>query len=257
MSDRPVMPAVPSSSARSTQGDVLELRQYTLRPGKRDALIELFERAFVEPQEALGMRLVGQFRDAGDPDRFVWLRSFGDMESRADALAAFYGGPVWKAHREAANATMIDSDDVLLLGPLAPHTGFAPPAPRPPAGAAAAPSSLVTATICARETPIDDDAVAFFLREVRPALDAAGAAPAAIYRTESAENTFPALPVRSGEHVVVWFTTFADAGHERDHAARLAESAAWNRIVLPGFAARGLSIAQQLRLEPTPRSSLR
>src|SRR5829696_7935028 len=55
---------------------VLELRQYTLHPGKRDVLIELFEREFVESQEALGMQLVGQFRDADDPDRFVWLRGF-------------------------------------------------------------------------------------------------------------------------------------------------------------------------------------
>ena len=31
---------------------VLELRQYTLKPGMRDILIELFEREFVESQEA-------------------------------------------------------------------------------------------------------------------------------------------------------------------------------------------------------------
>ena len=29
---------------------VFELRQYTLRPGQRDRLVELFEREFVEPQ---------------------------------------------------------------------------------------------------------------------------------------------------------------------------------------------------------------
>ena len=62
---------------------VLELRQYTLRPGMRDVLIELFEREFVESQEALGMTLVGQFRDLDDPNRFVWLRGFADMTTRA------------------------------------------------------------------------------------------------------------------------------------------------------------------------------
>jgi hypothetical protein len=36
---------------------------------------------------------------------------------RAEALAAFYSGPVWQEHHDAANATMIDSDDVLLLRP--------------------------------------------------------------------------------------------------------------------------------------------
>ena len=100
---------------------VLELRQYTLRPGQRDVLVELFEREFVESQEALGMTLVGQFRDLDDPDRFVWLRGFADMTTRAQALHDFYGGAVWQAHREAANETMIDSDDVLLLRPARPN----------------------------------------------------------------------------------------------------------------------------------------
>ena len=42
---------------------VLELRQYTLLPGRRDELIELFDREFVEPQEALGMQIVGRAFD--------------------------------------------------------------------------------------------------------------------------------------------------------------------------------------------------
>src|SRR6187431_1387749 len=114
---------------------VLELRQYTLRPGTRDVLIELFEREFIESQEALGMTLVGQFRDLDNPDRFVWLRGFADMTTRAQALEAFYGGPIWKTHREAANATMIDSDDVLLLRPPQGTSGFSlKDTHRPPIG---------------------------------------------------------------------------------------------------------------------------
>ena len=80
-------------------------------------LIELFDRELVETQEAAGMKVIGQFRDLEDPDKFVWVRGFPDMESRAQSLAAFYGGPAWKAHSVAANATMIDSDNVLLLRP--------------------------------------------------------------------------------------------------------------------------------------------
>ena len=85
---------------------VLELRQYTLHIGKRDMLIELFEREFIESQEVLGMKIVGQFRDADSSDRFVWMRGFHDMPTRGTALHSFYGGPVWQAHRNAANATM-------------------------------------------------------------------------------------------------------------------------------------------------------
>src|SRR5947209_12081023 len=103
---------------------IVELRQYTLHPGKRDVLIDLFDGEFIEPQEAIRIKVIGQFRDVDDPDRFVWLRGFRDMASRAKALEDFYGGPVWKAHREAANATMVDSDNVLLLRPALPASGF-------------------------------------------------------------------------------------------------------------------------------------
>src|SRR5438046_7278878 len=58
--------------ARSSQFccPIVELRQYTLHPGKRDVLIDLFEREFIETQEAVGSKVIGQFRNVEDPDRF-------------------------------------------------------------------------------------------------------------------------------------------------------------------------------------------
>ena len=55
----------------------------------------------------------------------MWLRGFSTMDDRKAALERFYYGPVWKAHRAAANATMIDSDDVLLLRPVDRSSGRA------------------------------------------------------------------------------------------------------------------------------------
>src|SRR4051812_36798188 len=119
---------------------VLELRQYTLHPGQRDALIDLFDREFVETQEAEGMRVIGQFRDLDAADRFVWLRGFPDLASRAARLAAFYGGPVWQAPPGAPHATMIASGHVPFAPPGGPGGGVAlprgpaaPPARGPPA----------------------------------------------------------------------------------------------------------------------------
>ena len=101
------MEFVKASTSARTCCPVVELRQYTLVPNGRETLIALFEREFIETQEATGMTVIGQFRDLNNPDRFVWLRGFSDMEKRAAQLQEFYGGPVWKAHRDAANATMI------------------------------------------------------------------------------------------------------------------------------------------------------
>ena len=96
---------------------LLELRRYRLRPGARDTLVELFARELVEPQRQVGLQILGWFDDVDEPDHFVWLRGYPtrSAEARAASLTAFYGGPVWRAHREAANATMLDSDDVHLL----------------------------------------------------------------------------------------------------------------------------------------------
>src|SRR5919106_1412698 len=148
---------------------VVELRQYTIRPGQRDVLVELFDREFVESQEAVGMQLIGQFRDLDRPDRFVWLRGFPDMERRQRGLEAFYGGPVWKAHSAAANATMVDVDDVLLLRPPTAAFGFGPQPPRPAPGART-PASTVVATICSLDGPVD---VAVVARDLLPNLAAA------------------------------------------------------------------------------------
>ena len=62
-----------------SQRVIVELRQYTLRPGQWAVLAELFERALAEGQEAVGMTILGWFRDLDDPDRFVWLRAFPDL----------------------------------------------------------------------------------------------------------------------------------------------------------------------------------
>ncbi len=235
---------------------VLELRQYTLHPGQRDVLISLFERELVESQEALGMRLVGQFRDADNPRRFVWLRGFADMASRREALAAFYGGAVWKAHRAAANATMQDSSNVLLLRPV--DEGFAAPrSPRPAVGAAAPAAGLIVVTLYFRDGPVDEALLRLHAQEVGPLRRALGAQPLALLQTEPAENTFPALPVREGEHVLVAVERFESAAAYRDFTQRLAQSRRWREQVLPALRRMARGAPQVLQLEPTARSVLR
>jgi hypothetical protein len=68
---------------------IVELRRYALHPDGRETLIELFDREFVETQEAVGMHVLGQFRDLDDPDSFVWLRGFSDMRTRKRGLETF------------------------------------------------------------------------------------------------------------------------------------------------------------------------
>ncbi|MEU7723124.1 NIPSNAP family protein [Streptomyces tibetensis] len=207
----------------------------------------------------MGATVMGQFRELDDPDRFVWLRGFDDMARRAEALESFYGGPVWRAHRDEANATMIDSDDVLLLRPASARGGFpVPEGARPASGEpASSPPSLVLATIWYGHGPFDAPFVEFFEQRVFPVLAETGGAPLAYLRSEHAPNTFPALPVRTGEEAFVWFARFTDEGHIDDYRNRLQHAEPWREEVLPALSKRWARAPQQLRLAPTERSMLR
>jgi hypothetical protein len=228
--------------------DIVELRRYTLRPGQRDVLIELFDREFVETQEATGMRILGQFRDLGDPDQFVWVRRFPDMAVRLSALTDFYTGPAWKAHAAAANATMIDVDNVLLLRPAGLRGNFqVDPAVRDTPA-----SSLVVATIYDLPAPVDDALVGFFETTVIPLLEKAGATPLGLMQTEYAENDFPGLPVRTGVHKLVSFTSYPSTAGRAEVTAKLTAMPEWVDTV-----AGKLPDAEQLLLTPTDRSLLR
>jgi hypothetical protein len=206
----------------------VELRQYTLHPGQRDALIRLFDRELVGPQEAAGMRVVGQFRDLDDPDRFVWLRGFPDLAARPAALSAFYGGPVWARHRGAANATMVDSDDVLLLRPVPGAPAF-PDAPGSP-GDRPERTGIAVSVYPLTRPPTAEHLELFRSELCRGAI--------ALLQTEPEPNNFPALPVREGEQVIV----------------RVARSP---RAAGPELLSLLEEEPRELRLQPTDRSALR
>ena len=215
---------------------IVELRQYTLVEGQRDTLIELFEREFVESQEAVGMKVIGTFTDLDRPDHFVWLRGFKDMDSRATGLTSFYSGPVWHAHRDAARATMIDTDNVLLLHAPVAAAEFHP----------VPPSGLIVATIYYLNTP-PAKALATFESKVTPALQRTGVSPISWFVTEAAANNYPRLPVREGERVLVWFARFDS---EADHAAH-------RQAMVDASAPLASMLSREpetLRLKPTRRS---
>jgi hypothetical protein len=204
------------------------------------------------------MRVLGQFRDRDDPDSFVWLRGFRDMAARGRALEAFYGGPVWTKHRDAANATMIDSDDVLLLRPARPDSGLVLDSDdRPRPGTRDVAPGLVIVTVYHLVAAAAAGFPRFFDRELEPVLRAAAAAVVGCYCTEHSPNNFPALPVRTGEEAFVWLSLFADEASHGRHVADLESSRAWQDRAAPALDERLDRKPLVLRLTPTARSLLR
>jgi quinol monooxygenase YgiN len=248
-------PVTPTARAvrRRNQYEVVEFRRYALHPGQRDTLVDLFDREFVETQEDLGMAVLGQFRDLDDPDSFVWMRGFASMETRKDALESFYEGPVWREHARAANATMISSDNVLLLRPLSPLEHD--PSRRAGLGSTEGARGLLVVTVLPLAQATAAQVPELFRELIEPALRDAGLSVFATYATEHSENTFPGLPVREGEDFFIWMSMFED---EADHARSVSafESSSVWRAASETLAAHLAEDEEVLRLHPTARSAV-
>lgn len=232
---------------------VIELRRYTLHPAQRETLIDLFDRVFVETQESAGMAVMGQFRDLDAPDAFVWLRGFADMDSRAASLGAFYDGPVWARHRDAANATMIRSDDVLLLRPAWPEGGVSLHGSRRAAGRVRmSRPGMLNVSVHTLHEPASPALLQFCRDVMTPCLQRGGARVLGWYVEEDTPNNFVRLPVREGESVLVGLALFDDPA-SFDAFAR---SGAWAREVLPRLAPWLRGPVASHRLVPTARSAI-
>jgi len=229
---------------------VVELRRYVVHPGMRNLLATLFERKFIDSQIECGMTPIGHFNDLADPSTFVWIRGFEDMKSRLTALTAFYRqSRVWKENREAANATIVDSDNVLLLRPACEGSGFDlegldraaryPDAARP---------GVVSAMIFLLHSPADEEILIFFESKILKKLRRHGHR-IAYFVSEQSRNDFPALPVREDfAFVVIGVCPTA------------ADAAAWSFMLdfdVFGTMRSRISSVELLKLEPLPRSLLR
>ncbi len=237
---------------------VVELRQYTLKPQGRETLIRIFDEYFVEGQERTGMRIIGQFRDRSDANRFVWFRGFSDMETRRQALSDFYSGPVWKEHGPDANETMIDSDNVLLLKPVGGR-GFALDSRLRPSGAENdASADVVVATIYTMGEGVSPSQIESAAAAIEAAFSEAGATLLALLVTEHAVNTFPRLPVREDANVLVSVASYPDEEEYGRSMNRLKSLQIWNESVKRELEAIGGGLPPDtLLLQPTSRSLLR
>lgn len=236
--------------ANATSG-VVELRRYAMQPGKRDDLIALFEQRFIETQEACGMVPIGHYRDRGDADSFVWFRTFASMETRSEALNRFYTSPIWVDNRVAANATMADSDNVLLLRSARADSGFDTTGLTRPseAGTPAGSNSLVAVSIFMLDGSADEDLLSAFESTMLPELRRC-ANRVAYFVTEERPNDVPRLPVREDVRALVVTGVCADEAAFSDWSRGVEArtgSGAWSHVVS----------CETLQLQPARRSLFR
>jgi hypothetical protein len=87
---------------------VYELRQYRTFPGRRDDLVRIMDEEVIPFQRECGLDVVGTFIAADDPDLYVWIRRFDDIESRDRITKAIYESERWKREFDGPIREMID-----------------------------------------------------------------------------------------------------------------------------------------------------
>ena len=86
---------------------IIEIRHYTLHPGRREEFIAFFEKTNRAALRDAGMSVFGPMRDLEDPDKVHWMRAFESQEARDRIKDAFYGGPIWTEEVEPVVMPMI------------------------------------------------------------------------------------------------------------------------------------------------------
>jgi hypothetical protein len=231
---------------------VIEFRRYTIKAGEREHFARYFESYFPEAIQQVGGIAFGQFFERADPCRFTWIRGFHDMDGRASANGALYGGPLWKEHRDTMNQLMLDSDNVLLLRPLSPERGI-PVLPTvdpvyEPKGA----QGVIVAQIFA----VKRNGIEAFARQAETAFNeyrSAGAREAGVLITLDVPNNFPKLPFRTDGSFLVWLGVLKD-----DKALETRFRALANRSA-ESLSAGGLlrGTTELVVMDPAHRSRLR
>jgi hypothetical protein len=238
---------------------VIELRNYLLREGATHEFIRYFEEHFLLSQRAEGMHPLGQFEVVDEPDRFVWIRGFANMETRLPGLSRFYDGPFWQARRSEANAMMLEHHNVHLLRPLGSITALTGGltlenrASEPP-GALPSHTGLVAVDFYHAQPAALGRLVELFEQRVRPALVTEGHHVLGHFVAELTPNDYPRLPVIQDPTLLLVLSAYRD----REHCALMRRDWSTSGPVVPaGMDALLTGDVATTHLRPTARSLIR
>jgi hypothetical protein len=237
--------------------NVLEIRNYLLKPTMREHFIDNFEEHFIVAQQEVNMHVLGQFRVIGEPDHFVFLRGFADMGTRLEGLRNFYSGSAWEKWGPLANEMMLEWHNVHLLRPLSdiadltcglnadvmafdfaagtisPHTGMIV-------------VDFYEALPGKRDALIDQ-----FQTQTVPAYANEAIQLRGLFVAEMSENEFTRLPVIQNEDELVVITAYESEAAYREKCAKLTPH------VQKAIGTLVSTTPETLLLNPTLRSPLR
>jgi len=195
--------------------NVIELRNYVLKPGQREKFTRLFEQHFVQSQFDLGGYPLNWFKVDGAPDNFLWIRGFTDMASRSKFLPAFYHGPVWKQYKSEANSKLANNDNVYLLKPLTLSNELLETGKPVSSNLFKNNKGIAVIDFYIANTKLDKLKTAF-AKYYLPAFKRAGIENCTLWVSEMEKNDFPQLPVFQDSNLLVAITFYKDDAEYRE-----------------------------------------
>ena len=91
-----------------------ELRQYQIRPGKRDEWVAMMEEEIIPFQVEQGMVILGSFVGEEEENLYVWIRRFVDEDERERLYKAVYQSDHWKNDLAPRVKELIDPELIVV-----------------------------------------------------------------------------------------------------------------------------------------------
>ena len=89
-----------------------ELRQYRVKPEKRQEWVKLMEETIIPFQISKGMVVIGSFVGQEEEDLYVWIRRFESEEQRKTLYARVYESDFWKNDISPLVGDMLDRERI-------------------------------------------------------------------------------------------------------------------------------------------------
>ncbi|MBN1583843.1 MAG: NIPSNAP family protein [Anaerolineae bacterium] len=89
-----------------------ELRQYRVKPQKRQEWVDLMENKIIPFQISKGMVVIGSFVGQEEEDLYVWIRRFESEEQRQALYASVYESDYWKNDIAPLVGDMLDRERI-------------------------------------------------------------------------------------------------------------------------------------------------
>lgn len=189
--------------------EIIEIRNYLLKPGQRDNYVERFETYLIDTLNVYGNYILGQYKVKGAPDNFVWIRGFENMPARKTAMESFFSSAHWEKHKNIPGDLLVGYTNVHLLKPLYLTEELNINEKKFPTDWFGNPKGVALVDFYVANG-MRDQFIEFVNKKYDSLVRAVGVKDISYWVSETSPNNYPNLPVFQDKNLLVSITFFKD-----------------------------------------------